>query len=184
MKQCPNESARCDVLHSHCRDTPRTRLALMLCVMLLCSVAPVHSQHPGPTPREAPQLTRITPEAAAPHTQIKLEGLRLGANLDEGVQVIFVQGTAEYSASAHGSGYESADLEHGLQELSVVVPDDLQPGPSGVIVEVEGQRSASLALKINVAATPPVLSGLRPLLPQPGETLWIDGTGFSESDDF
>lgn len=184
MKQCSNESARCDVLHSLSKDTPRTRLALMLCVMLLCSSAPVHSQHPGSSPREAPQLTRITPEAAAPSTRIKLEGFRLGANLDEGVRVIFVQGTAEYSAPAQGGGFENADLERGPQALGVVVPDDLQPGSSGVIVEVEGRRSASLALKINVAATPPVLSGFRPLLPQPGETIWIDGTGFSESDDF
>jgi hypothetical protein len=152
--------------------------------MLLYLVAPVRSQQPSATPRETPQLTRITPEAAAPHTRIKLEGFRLGANLNEGVKVIFVQGTAEYSGHADGSEYVGADLERGRQALNVVVPDDLQPGPSGVIVEVQGQRSASLALKINVAATPPVLSGLRPLLPQPGEMLWIDGTGFSESDDF
>ena len=184
LKQDSDESVRCGVPHSPSRVTLRTRLAAMLCLMLLCSGASVNAQHPGPTAREVPKLTRISPEAAAPHTQIKLEGSSLGANLDEGVQVIFVQGSVEYKASAHGRGYEGADVEHGLQNLGVVVPDDLQPGSCGVIVEVNGQRSASLALKINVAATPPVLSSLRPLLPQPGDMLWIYGTGVSESDVF
>jgi hypothetical protein len=156
----------------------------MLCAMLLCSVVPIQSQNPGSTRREAPQLTRITPEAAAAYTHIKIEGFRLGANLDQGVRVIFVQGTAEYSARFNGSEYETADVERGPQALNVVVPVDLQPGSAGVIVEVEGQSSASLALKINVAATPPVLSSIRPLLPQPGDTIWIDGTGFSPSDVF
>lgn len=184
MKRYSNDLVRREVLHSFRKDTPRGRLALMLCVMLLCFVAPVHSQRPGLTPREAPQLTRISPPAAAAFTHIKIEGLRLGANLDEGVQVIFVQGTAEYSASANGSEYETADVEHGHQALNVVVPAELQPGPCEVIVEVLGQRSASMALKINLAATPPVLGGLRPPFPQPGEMIWIDGTGFSASDVF
>jgi hypothetical protein len=156
----------------------------MLCVMFLCSGAPVHSQHPGSSQLEAPHLTRITPEAAAASTHIKIEGLRLGANLDESVQVIFVQGTAEYSARPNGGEYDTADLERDPQALNVVVPDDLQPGPSEVIVEVLGQRSASLGLRISVPATAPMLSGLRPLLPQPGATIWIDGTGFSASDVF
>ena len=156
----------------------------MLCLMLLCSGASVQSQHPGSTPREAPQLTRITPEATAASTRIKIEGLRLGASLDEGVQAIFVQGNAEYFARPNGGAYDTADLEHNPQALNVVVPDHLQPGPSEVIVEVLGQRSASLGLKISIPATPPMLSGLRPLLAQPGATIWIDGTGFSSSDVF
>ena len=155
----------------------------MLCVMLLCSVAPIHPQHSGSQTSEAPQLTRVTPAATPSSTHIKIEGFRLGANLEEGVQVIFVQGAAEYFARPNGSEYET-DVERGLQGLNVVVPVELQPGPSQVIVEVLGQRSASLELKISVPATAPVLSGIRPLLPQPGEIIWINGTGFSASDVF
>jgi len=165
----------------------------MLCALLVC--LPVQSQSGGSTPRdgaqasreiplrEVPQLTRITPDAAAASTRIKIEGLRLGANLDEGVRVIFVQGSAEYSTGFSGSENDT-DLEHGEQALNVAVPEELQTGSCSVIVEVSGQRSAPLPLKIKAPATPPVLSGLRPLLPQPGETIWVDGTGFSESDDF
>lgn len=177
------EFARSSVLHS-CKDLSRTPLALMLSTMLLCSVSPSRSQDPGSTARGAVQLTRITPEAAAPETHIELEGFRLRTTLDKGVQVIFVQGTAEYTTQPYGGGYANSDFESRPQTLNIVVPAELQTGPCEVIVEVKGQRSASLPLKINVAATPPTLSSLKPLLPQPGEMIWIDGTGFGESDDF
>src|SRR5262249_39010621 len=160
----------------------RAQQALVVLSILLCLAAHARSQQPQQTPR-GPQLNRITPEAAAPGTRIKLEGLRLGANLDDRVQVLFAQGNAEYAAKADGAGYE-ADLELGPQALNVVVPPELQPGPSLVTVEVEGQRSASMPLKINAPATAVVLKNLRPPIAQPGEMLWIDGTGFSDSDDF
>jgi hypothetical protein len=133
---------------------------------------------------EPPVMLRITPTAAAPQTGIKLEGYRLGANLEKGVRVLFVQGTAEYSVASHGGGYETANVKHGLQELGVHVPEALQPGPCQVMVDVEGQRSAPLTIQINVPATAPVLTAVRPHSPGPGEIVCIEGSGFSDSDEF
>jgi hypothetical protein len=138
----------------------------------------------NPRPRDPPIIIRITPTAAAPQTGIKLEGYRLGANLEKDVMVLFVQGAAEYGVPSSGGGYEAANVKQGLQELGVHVPKDLQPGPCQVIVEVEGNRTAPLTIQVNVSATAPLLTNLRPHFPRAGEIVWIEGTGFSESDEF
>jgi hypothetical protein len=134
-------------------------------------------------PRDLPIIKRITPNAAAPQTHIELEGYRLGAELNEGVRVLFVQGAAEYWAVPNGTGYVNGNLKQGLHELNVIVPKQLQPGPCLVLVEVTGTRSEPFMIRINIPATAPVLVDLKPHLPQAGEMVWIEGSGFSDSDD-
>jgi hypothetical protein len=133
---------------------------------------------------EPPAIIRITPSSAAPQTRIKLEGYRLGANLDQGVRVLFIRGETEYDVAPNGGGYETANLKQGIQDISTQVPEELQPGPCQVIVEVEGQRSTTFTVQINIPATPPTLTDFRPHSPRPGELIWIEGTGFSDSDEF
>jgi len=97
--------------------------------------------------------------------------------------VLFVQGTAEYVTAPTGSGYVMANLKRGFHELNVIVPEQLQPGPCQVFVEVNGSRSVPLTIQINTPATAPVISDFKPRLPRAGETVWIEGTGLSDSDD-
>ena len=137
----------------------------------------------NPQTSDLPIITRITPNAAAPQTHIELEGYRLGADLNEGAWVLFVQGSAEYRAAPNGAGYVNGNLKQGLHELNVVVPEQLQQGPCLVVVEVNGSRSASFTIQINVPATAPVLVDFKPHLPRAGEMVWIEGKGFSDSDD-
>ncbi len=183
-KLASNESARRRSIPSLHEVTLRARSSFLLFATLLYILVPVRAQQPVWMPREAPRLIGITPRAAAPNTRIRIQGYRLGANLEKGVRVIFLQGTAEYAVAPHGGEHEAANVEVGIQAQAVVVPAALQPGPCRVIVEVEAQRSEPFDLQITVVANAPVLTGVRPNLPQPGEMLWIEGTGFSDSDDF
>ena len=148
--------------------------------VILCVSISVAAQQSSPA--DPPVISRITPEAPSARTNVELEGYRLGANLNEGVKVLFVQGTAEYSAAPNGSGSEAANLKAGPQELNVTVPAPLQPGECQVIVEVNGIRSAPLTFQIT-APSAPVIKDFRPHLPQAGEMVWIEGSGFSDSDD-
>ncbi len=152
-------------------------------ILILCGLSITALSQENPQPSELPIITRITPDAAAAQTNVKLEGYRLGANLDEGVRVLFAQGTAEYVTAPTGGGYDTANLKRGVHELNVMIPEQLQPGPCQVVVEVNGSRSAPLTIQINTPATAPVVSDFRPRLPSAGETVWIEGTGFSDSDD-
>jgi len=184
-KSALNESTTRRLISFVRRASFATRSGLVLFVTLLYLLVSVRAQQLGSPPHDGPQLITVMPRVAAPDTRIEIQGYRLGANLEKGVRVIFVQGTAQYSVTPHGSGQdEIANVEGGRQTQNVVVPDKLQPGPCKVIIEVEAQRSAPFDLQISVAATAPVLAGVRPHLPQPGEMLWIEGTGFSNSDDF
>ena len=97
--------------------------------------------------------------------------------------MLFVQGTAEHVTVSTGSSHDTANLKRGLHQLNVIVPEQLQPGPCQVVVEVNGSRSAPLTIQINIPATAPVVSDFRPRLPRAGEWVWIEGTGFSESDE-
>jgi hypothetical protein len=100
------------------------------------------------------------------------------------VRVLFIQGTTEYEVAPNGAGYETANLKQGVQDINIQVPGELQPAPCQVTVEVEGQRSVPFTIQINIAATAPVLTDFRPHSPRPGELIWIEGTGFSDSDEF
>lgn len=152
-------------------------LAILLAVPVLAG-----GQEPD-HPTEGPMIARITAPSAAPLTRIRIKGYRLGANLDKGVHAIFVQGAAEQEVAATAHGYEVANLKKGIQELGVVVPETLQPGPCQVIVEVLGRRSPPFEFVINEMATAPVLSEIRPSIPRPTQVIWIDGSGFAVSDE-
>jgi hypothetical protein len=134
------------------------------------------------TRSESPDLVRVTTPAAA-GTKISLEGYRLGANLSSGVRVQFSQGTKNYFQSVPGGSFVVANVQHGWQSLGVVVPRELQPGPCQVAVDVEGRFSQAVTIIINPPAAAPVLSAIKPHYVGPGELIWIEGTGFSESDD-
>ena len=137
----------------------------------------------NPQASELPSITRINPDAAAPQTRVEIEGFRLGANLTEGVRVLFVQGTAEYEGTHDGGEYKEADLKQGPQKLDVIVPEQLQTGPCQVIVEVRSNRSTAVTIQIKPPATAPVLSDSDPCRLRAGEIVWIKGAGFSDSDD-
>ena len=151
-------------------------------ILILCGLSITALSQENPQPSDLPIITRITPDAAAAQTNVELEGYRLGANLDEGVRVLFVQGTAEYVAAPTGGGYDTANLKRGLQELNVILPEQMQAGPCQVVMEVNGSRSAPVTIQIT-APTAPVVTDFRPHLPRAGETIWIEGAGFSDSDD-
>src|SRR5262252_7601394 len=152
-------------------------------ILILCGLSITTLSQENPLPSEPPVITRIAPATAAAETHVEIEGYRLGATLTEGVRVLFVQGTAEYMAVPGGSSYTHANLKHGPEKHDVIVPEQLQPGPCQVVVEVQGHRSASFTMQISPPATAPVLSSLEPRLPRPGEIVWINGAGFSDSDD-
>lgn len=171
-----------------------TRVSLRSILVLLSLVtvpAPVWGQdqdgtvEPPLTERtvEPPFIVRIAPAAAAPQTRIQVEGYRLRANPELGGRVLFVQGANEYEVASSGGSYEIANMKQGLQDLSVVVPDALQPGPCKLMVKVDGRRSRPFDFQINVPATAVVLTEIRPLTPQPTETIWIEGSGFAASDE-
>jgi hypothetical protein len=131
---------------------------------------------------ESPDLVRVMSPAAA-GTKISLEGYRLGANLNTGVRVQFSQGTKNYFQSVPGGSFVVANVQQGWQSLGAIVPVELQPGPCQVLVDVEGRLSQVFTITINPSATAPVISGIKPHCVGPGELIWIDGTGFSDSDD-
>ena len=161
----------------------RASLSFILALLSLFTVpAPALGQAQNKTP-EPPLIVRIVPAAAAPGTNIKVEGYRLGANLEKGGRVLFGQGANEYEVAYAGGGYEIANLKQGLQDFGAVVPDALQPGPCQLIVEVNGRRSVPFNFQINVPATAPVLTQIRPKTPRPTELIWIDGSGFAASDE-
>jgi len=141
------------------------------------------AQGTATTRSESPDLVRVTTAAAA-GTKISLEGYRLGANLSKGVRVQFSQGTKNYFQSVPGGSFVEANVQHGWQVLGVVVPAELQPGPCQVAVDVEGRLSQVFTITVNPSATAPVISAIMPHSVGPGELIWIEGTGFSDSDDF
>src|SRR6267142_244966 len=162
---------------------PRTGLSFILVLLSLLSVpAPAWGQNQNKT-AEPPLIVRIVPMAAAPGTNIKVEGYRLGANLEKGGRVLFGQGANEYEVAYTGGGYETANLKQGVQDFGTVVPDALQPGPCELIVEVNGRRSLPFNFQINIPATAPVITQIRPMTPRPSELIWIDGSGFAASDE-
>jgi hypothetical protein len=142
------------------------------------------SQGTATTRRESPDLVRVTTPAAA-GTKISLEGYRLGANLyNGGVRVQFSQMGQNYFESVPGGSYIVANVQQGLQRLGVVIPTGIQPGPCQVAVDVEGMMSQTLTIIISPPATAPVISAIKPHSVGPGDLIWIEGTGFSDSDDF
>jgi hypothetical protein len=150
-------------------------------VFLLAFCSPAFAQNANITV-DTPEITRILPAKAAAETGIEIAGYRLGANLNDGVRILFQQGAAEYEAKLRGGGFEGANVLQGQQELYVVVPKQLQAGRCQITVEVNG-RSTPFEIEISPASTPPVIGSIRPGTPRPSEMIWITGSGFAESDD-
>jgi len=159
---------------------------LVICSLLMPASLQTFGQSQGTatTRRESPDLVRVTTPAAA-GTKISLEGYRLGANLYRGgVRVLFSQGGQNYFESVPGGSYVEANAQQGWQRLGVVIPSQLQPGPCQVAVDVEGMMSQTRTIIISPPATAPVISAINPHTVGPGDLIWIEGTGFSDSDDF
>jgi hypothetical protein len=151
-------------------------------VFLLAFCSPAFAQNVN-IAVDTPEIIRILPARAAAETGIQIAGYRLGANLNDGVRIFFQQGAAEYEAKVRGGGFDSGNVLQGEQEIHVVVPQPLQAGRCRVTVEVNGRRSTPFELEISPASTPPVIGSIRPATPRPAEMIWIDGSGFAESDD-
>ncbi len=133
--------------------------------------------------KKAPELIRVIPEQATPGTEIEIEGYRLGWPQSKDMQVVFWQNAIPYTTYATGGGWQAKDLDNGLQQMKVVVPQGINSGYCSLVVEANGFSSTPIPLEINLSISPPTITETSSRWVAPGEVVWITGTGFGISDE-
>lgn len=154
-------------------------IALILTALFVKGAALGQGQPVAETPR--PKVSRVSPNRVSPAVYVSIEGRWLSAGDDSDAHIFFLQGGAEYRAESFGVGTVDADPD-GLQYTEAQVPAELAPGSCRIVVEVKGRRSDPFQVEIVSTITPPALTAVRPRWAQPGESLSVEGTGFSGSD--
>jgi hypothetical protein len=133
--------------------------------------------------KKAPELTRVIPEQITPGTEIQIEGYRLGWPHPKDMQVVFWQNAIPYTTYAIGGGWQAKDLDNGLQQIKVVVPQGINPGSCSLVVETSGLSSTPIPLQIDLSISPPSITETGSRWVAPGEVVWVTGTGFGISDE-
>ena len=133
--------------------------------------------------KKAPELIRITPEQVTPGAEIEIEGYRLGWPQSKDMQVVFWQNAIPYTTYAIGGGWQAKDIDNGLQQMKVVVPQGINPGYCSLVVEANGFSSTPIPLEIDLSISPPIITETSSRWVAPGEVVWVTGTGFGISDE-
>lgn len=132
--------------------------------------------------KKAPEVTSITPSQATPGTELELGGYRLGWPSLKDVQVNFWQHGVQHIAHPIGGGWQAKDLDHGLQQMKVVVPEGVEPGECSVVIEANGFNSTPITFQIDLSVSPPTITETSSHWAMPGEVIWLTGTGFGIAD--
>jgi hypothetical protein len=161
-----------------------TRLVIALCTLLSGSYITVQSQNLPIISPVNPKLIRCTPATVTPGVSIKLQGSHFGSMGSEQVKVLFIQDGSVYSKEPSGAGRtQLKDSESISEHVSLEVPEGLKPGKCQIFIEVNGLASAPLMIEIATAVLPAEIHNPKPLVAQPGETVWIEVLGISQSDE-
>jgi hypothetical protein len=155
----------------------------MLLLLLAGLYVTGQAQEMAAAKHQLPELLRSTPAIATPGTELELEGYRLGWPDADGVEVAFVQGEASIVAHPTGGGWQATDLDNGLQQMKVVVPYGIEPGNCQIQISVNGKKSAPITIEIPLMVSPPEISEVIPRWSEPGDIVWVSGSGFGESDE-
>jgi hypothetical protein len=133
--------------------------------------------------KKAPELIRTIPQQITSGIEIEIEGYRLGWPSSKDTQVIFWQNAIPYTTYPTGGGWQAKDIDNGLQQMKVVVPQGINPGFCSLVVETDGVSSIPIPLEIASSIDPPVLIETRSKWAIPGEAVWVTGTGFGILDE-
>jgi hypothetical protein len=133
--------------------------------------------------KKAPEVTSVTPSQATAGTELELGGYRLGWPSLKNVQVSFWQHGVQHITQPIGGGWQAKDLDNGLQQMKVVVPEGVEPGECSLVVEVNGFNSTPISFQIELSVSPPTIAEASSHWAMPGEVIWLTGTGFGISDE-
>lgn len=155
--------------------------ALLLAFVVPGSIRAGCDLQSTPEAAPTPHLICALPDVVTPDMYIDLVGQYLGANDPQGVRVVFTQAEHQYSTPVLGGSY--THQAGSRQSVALVVPTGLVPSTCRVSLEYGGQRSAPLELKVADVVSPPTLKMQRKQVRQPGEVLFLSGTGFSTTNE-
>ncbi|MBI4853831.1 MAG: hypothetical protein HY819_18710 [Acidobacteria bacterium] len=133
--------------------------------------------------KKAPELIQVTPQEVTPGTEIEIEGYRLGWPQLKDTQVVFWQNAIPYTTYPTGGGWQAKDIDNGLQQMKVVVPQGINPGFCSLVVEANGFDSIPIPLEIGLSINPPIITETNSRWVAPGEVVWVKGTGFGVFDE-
>jgi hypothetical protein len=115
---------------------------------------------------------------------VKVEGHNIVGDLISRVKVLFVQDGKSYVGSPDSGSRESIASPQGYQSnVSLAVPEGLNPGKCEIIVETEGVASAPFIVEITDSVSPAVISNQKPQGGQPGDMIWMTAVGVGNSDE-
>ncbi|HSB09563.1 MAG TPA: hypothetical protein VLM38_08770 [Blastocatellia bacterium] len=160
-------------------------------LVLFVFAAPVEAQN-KPIARAAPVLIRGTFAGVEPGSSTELvifypDGL---PEIPPEVRFVFLQdGKKLVTPPLGGCG----ELEAATQTFNVTVPQGLNPGVCQVVAQVAQKESQPIELEISGSVSPPIITGEYPQVTsvpqypprpaQPGDSVSIEGTNFSPSDE-
>ncbi len=157
-------------------------LVLGLISLLGVSVSAQQNQIVTSQQNEAPEITGADLQAVSIGTVLELQGYRLSADEQSKAKVYFTQKGNSYEAKALGGWSTTNDERHGPQSQEVVVPEGLVDGPSQIVLEVGGLRSAPLTVTI-VDYKLPQPTSITPKSGPPGTNIYLECAGFHISDE-
>lgn len=85
-----------------------------------------------------PVIEEFSPQAVSANSVLVLHGYRLHPSSPEKINIYFIQNGNTYPARTGGGSSVTNDEHNGRQTLEVIVPEEVMPGPTQVIVETHG----------------------------------------------
>lgn len=125
----------------------------------------------------APVVENWSPRTASVGTVIYLTGYRLGPDQGDKAKAFVIQKGIEHPARTAGGWWTTNNQNNLPQTMGVIIPDEVGPGSAQVIVELEGRRSAPVAITVTEWKLPTVKT-LSPSRGAPGTFVRIEGEGF------
>ena len=160
-----------------------TKPLIFLSILFACFVGVFAKQNPTTSPQaQGPEITSYTPQLVSVNSVVELEGVRLSATDESKVKAYFIQNGNRFPAKTIEGWSTTNNQANGPQSRDVIVPGGLGNGPTQFVLEVNGLRTAPLALSV-VEYKLPELKALSPKSGSAGTVVWIECSGFHANDE-
>ena len=121
----------------------------------------------------APEITSVVPSVTSPRSWVAASGYSLGAEDPRTQRVLFVRGPITHAAKSNGGGWSSKDGIEDMQNVSIDVPEALEPGRWHLVIEANGRRTPPVPIDV-VPPRPIEWSAISPSQPHPSQQVWLD----------
>jgi hypothetical protein len=117
------------------------------------------------------------PKSGSINSIIELRGYRLYPGDITKTKAFFIQNGVEIPARTGGGSGVTNDEHNGAQTFEVIVPEEVVPGPSQLVIQVNGHRSIPVPVTITEWKLP-VIRRVTPTSGAPGTFIDIECDGF------